>query len=129
MAALRADDYRSLAVVNRDGIAKEITECHMMPAIEPEFSPPESFDDLSQGLLAFVSFPLYPGHGVLLSYEFHPVTALMEFSWRRRVVETQGVIQFGRVRNGGSTRPVSLDRRERLSGALESANAVSRARA
>ncbi len=47
MAALRADDYRMLAVVDRDGIAEEITECHMMPAIEPEFSPLKAFDDLS----------------------------------------------------------------------------------
>lgn len=96
MAALSADDFRMLAVVNRDGIAEEITECHMMPAIEPEFPPLEAFDDLSQGLLAFVSFSLCPGHGVLLSRGFHPMTALMEFFWRMRFVETEGVIVGGR---------------------------------
>ena len=88
MAALRADDYRSLAVVNGDGIAEEVTECHMMAAIEPEFSPLKAFDDLSQGLLAFVCFSLCSGHGVLLSCGFHPMTTLMEFFRGRRMIET-----------------------------------------
>jgi hypothetical protein len=82
MAALRADDYRSLAVVNRDGITEEIPECHMMSTIELELSPFKAFDDLSQGLLAFVRISLCSGHGVLLSCGFQPVTAMMEFSWR-----------------------------------------------
>lgn len=100
MAALRADDFRMLAVVNRDGIAEEVTECHMMSAIEPEFSPLEAFDDLSQGLLTLVSFSFCPGHGVLLSYEFHPVTALMEFFWRLRFIETEGVMSVAGKING-----------------------------
>jgi hypothetical protein len=48
IAALRADDFRILSIVNCDVVPQEISERHMVSAVELEFSAFEGFDNLLQ---------------------------------------------------------------------------------
>ena len=83
MPAQRADDFRILSVVNRDGVPQEIPERHMVPAIESEFSTLEGFDDLPE------SFGVLIGRFFLFCHE--------SFSFRDKQKSPAGLFLRGCV--------------------------------